>query len=77
VKETRCATRKHYSAAEKVRILLEGGRGEDSIAELFPRKGIPPNVYYRWPKKFLEAGKRRLQGRNISRSGRGEQHCNA
>ena len=62
VKEIRRATRKHYSAEEKIRIVLEGLRGEDSIAELCRRKGIPPNVYYRWSKDFLEAGKKRLAG---------------
>jgi transposase len=62
VKDIRRATRKHYSAEEKIRIVLEGLRGEDSIAELCRREGIPPNVYYRWSKDFLEAGKRRLAG---------------
>jgi transposase len=62
VKEIRRATRKHYSAEEKIRIVLEGLRGEDSIAELCRREGIPPNVYYRWSKDFLEAGKKRLAG---------------
>ena len=62
VKDIRRATRKHYSAEEKIRIVLEGLRGEDSIAELCRREGIPPNVYYRWSKEFLEAGKKRLAG---------------
>ena len=62
VKEIRRATRKQYSAEEKIRIVLEGLRGEDSIAELCRREGIPPNVYYRWSKDFLEAGKKRLSG---------------
>jgi transposase len=62
VKEIRRATRKHYSAEEKIRIVLEGLRGEDSIAELCRREGIPPNVYDRWSKEFLEAGKKRLAG---------------
>ena len=62
VKEIRRATRKHYSAEEKIRIVLEGLRGEDRIAELCRREGIPPNVYYRWSKDFLEAGKKRLAG---------------
>ena len=62
VKEIRRAIRKHYSAEEKIRIVLEGLRGEDSIAELCRREGIPPNVYYRWSKDFLEAGKKRLSG---------------
>ena len=62
VKEIRRATRKHYSAEEKICIVLEGLRGEDSIAELCRREGIPPNVYYRWSKVFLEAGKKLLSG---------------
>jgi transposase len=62
VKEIRRATRKHYSAEEKIRIVLEGLRGEDSIAALCRRERIPPNVYYRWSKDFLEAGKKRLAG---------------
>ena len=56
------ATRKHYSAEEKIRIVLEGLRGEDSIAELCRREGIAQNLYYRWSKDFLEAGKKRLAG---------------
>jgi transposase len=62
VKEIRRATRKHYSAEEKIRIVLEGLRGEDSIAALCRRERIPPKVYYRWSKDFLEAGKKRLAG---------------
>jgi transposase len=62
VKEIRRATRKHYSAAKKIRIVLEGLRGEDSIAELCRREGIPPNVYDCGSKEFLEAGKERLAG---------------
>ena len=62
VRDIRRRTRKHHSAEEKIRIVLEGLRGEDSIAELCRREGIPPNVYYRWSKEFLEAGKKRLAG---------------
>ena len=62
VRDIRRATRKQYSAEEKVRIVLDGLRGEDSIAELCRREGINPNVYYRWSKEFLEAGKKRLSG---------------
>src|SRR5918995_4535924 len=62
VKDIRRATRKHYSAEEKIRIVLEGLRGEDSIAELCRREGIASNLYYRWSKDFLEAGKKRLAG---------------
>ena len=62
VKTIRRATRKQYSAEEKIRIVLEGLRGEDSIAELCRREGIAQNLYYRWSKDFLEAGKKRLAG---------------
>ncbi len=62
VKDIRRATRKHYSAEDKIRIVLEGLRGEDSIAELCRREGIAQGQYYSWSKEFLEAGKRRLAG---------------
>lgn len=62
VKDIRRATRKQYSAEEKIRIELEGLRGEDSIAELCRREGIAQGVYYKWSKDFMEAGKRRLAG---------------
>lgn len=62
VRDIRRATRRHYSSEEKIRIVLEGLRGEDSIAELCRREGINSNVYYRWSKEFLEAGKKRLAG---------------
>ncbi len=62
IRDIRRATRRHYSAEEKIRIVLEGLRGEDSIAELCRREGINSNVYYRWSKEFLEAGKKRLSG---------------
>ena len=62
VKDIRRATRKQYSAEEKIRIVLEGLRGEDSIAELCRREGIAQGVYYKWSKDFMEAGKRRLAG---------------
>src|SRR4029078_317932 len=55
-------TRKQYSAEEKIRIVLDGLRGEYSIAELCRREGIVERLYYSWSKEFLEAGKRRLAG---------------
>jgi transposase len=54
--------RRHFSAEGKIRIVLEGLRGEDSIAELCRKEGIAQNLYYRWCKEFLEAGKKRLAG---------------
>ena len=62
VKDIRRATRRQFGAEEKIRIVLEGLRGEDSIAELCRREGINQNLYYRWSKDFLEAGKKRLAG---------------
>ena len=62
VREIRRRTRKQYSAEEKVRIVLEGLRGEEKIAELCRREGIHQNMYYKWSKEFLEAGKQRLVG---------------
>jgi len=62
VKDIRRSTRRHFSAEDKIRIVLEGLRGEDSIAELCRREGIVQNLYYRWSKEFLEAGKKRLAG---------------
>ena len=62
VKGIRRATRKHHSAEEKIRIVLEVLRGEYSIAELCRREGIAESLYYSWSKEFLEAGKKRLAG---------------
>ena len=62
VKDIRRATRKQYSAEEKIRIVLDGLRGEHSIAELCRREGIAESLYYSWSKEFLEAGRRRLSG---------------
>ena len=62
VKAIRRATRRQYAAEEKIRIVLEGLRGEESIAELCRREQINQNLYYRWSKEFLEAGKKRLAG---------------
>src|SRR6188768_2212794 len=62
VRDIRRETRRKYSAEEKIRIVLEGLRGEDSIAELCRREGINPNLYSKWSKEFLEAGKARLTG---------------
>jgi len=62
IKEIKRKTYKKYSAKEKIRIVLEGLRGEESIAEICRREGINPNLYYNWSKEFLEAGKKRLQG---------------
>ena len=62
VREIRRRARRRFSAEEKIRIVLEGLRGEVSVAELCRREGIASNLYYRWSKEFLEAGKKRLAG---------------
>jgi len=62
VREIRRRARRRFSAEEKIRIVLEGLRGEVSVAELCRREGIASNLYYRWSKEFLEAGKKRLNG---------------
>ena len=62
VREIVRATRRTYNAEEKIRIVLEGLRGEESIAEICRREGINANLYYKWSKEFLEAGKQRLNG---------------
>jgi len=67
VKDIRRATRKHHSAEDKIRIVIEGLRGDKSIAELCRVEGIAQSLYYSWSKEFLEAGKKRLAG-NTARS---------
>lgn len=62
LRDSRRATRRQYSAEEKVRIVIAGLRGEDSVVELCRKEGINQNLYYRWSKDFLEAGKKRLAG---------------
>ena len=62
VRDFRRATRRRYSAEEKIRIVLEGLRGEDTITELCWHEEFNTNVYYRWSKELLEAGKKRLPG---------------
>lgn len=62
VKDIRRRTRRQHSSEEKIRIVLEGLRGEDSISELCRREGIAQSLYYSWSKEFLEAGRKRLAG---------------
>lgn len=62
VREIRRKTRRKFTPSGKIRIVLEGLKGEESIAGLCRREGISPNLYYRWSKDFLEAGKKRLKG---------------
>ena len=72
VKDIKRKTRRKFSAEEKIRIVLEGLRGEDSIAELCRKEGINQNLYYRWSKEFLEAGKKRLAGDTAREANTGE-----
>ncbi len=72
VKDIRRATRKRHSSEEKIRIVLDGLRGEDSIAELCRREGIAQSLYYSWSKEFLEAGKKRLAGDTAREASSGE-----
>jgi len=62
LRRTKRATRRRFSAEDKVRILLEGIRGEMSVSELCRREGVHPGAYYKWLKDFLEAGKARMRG---------------
>ena len=72
VKDIRRKTRKRYSSEEKIRIVLAGLRGEDSIAELCRQEGIAQGLYYSWSKEFLEAGKKRLAGDTMREANTGE-----
>jgi len=72
VRDIRRKTRKQYSAEEKIRIILEGLRGEESIAALCRREGIADSLYYSWSKEFLEAGKKRLAGDTARQATSGE-----
>jgi transposase len=65
VREIKRRTRRKFNSEEKIRIILEGLKGEDSIAAICRREGISPSLYYKWSKGFLEAGKRRLKGDTI------------
>lgn len=65
VREIRRRTRRKFSAEDKIRIVLEGLKGEASIAEICRREGINPNLFYRWSKEFLEVGKKRLLGDTV------------
>ena len=72
IRDIKRKTRRKFSSEEKIRIVLDGLRGEDSISALCRREGINPNLYYRWSKDFLEHGKKRLQGDTIREANSGE-----
>ncbi len=65
IRDIKRKTYKKYSAEERIRIVLEGLRGEETIVTICRREGINPNLYYKWSKDFLEAGERRLNGDTI------------
>jgi len=72
VKEIKRRTRRKFNSEEKIRIILEGLKGEASIAEICRKEGIHPQMYYKWSKEFLEAGKRRLSGDTAREATSGE-----
>jgi len=72
IKDIKRKTRRHYNAEEKISIVLESLRGEDSIAELCRREGISQGIYYKWSKDFMEAGKKRLAGDIVRQANSGE-----
>jgi transposase len=65
IKDIKRRTRRKFSSEEKIRIVIEGIKGEESIAEICRREGIVPALYYRWSKDFMEAGKKRLLGDTV------------
>jgi transposase len=72
VREIKRNTRRKFNSEEKIRIILEGLRGEDSIANICRKEGIAPSIYYKWSKAFLEAGMRQLSGDTIREASRNE-----
>ena len=72
IRKAKKATRRRFSAEEKIRVVMEGIRGEESVSALCRREGIQSTVYYRWLKDFLEAGKQRLLGDTLREAGRDE-----
>lgn len=74
IKDIKRQTRRKFSSEEKIRIVVEGLKGEDSVASICRREGIAPALYYRWSKDFMEAGKRRLQGDTVREANTTEVH---
>jgi transposase len=72
VRDIKRRTRRHFGAEDKIRIVLQGLRGEESIAEICRKEGLHQNQYYRWSKEFLEAGKKRLAGDTVREAGSDE-----
>ena len=72
VRDIKRRTRRHFGAEDKIRVILQGLRGEESIAEICRKEGLHQNLYYRWSKEFLEAGKKRLAGDTVREAGSDE-----
>jgi transposase len=72
IRKAKKATRRRFSAEEKIRIVMEGIRGEEPVSAICRREGIQSTVYYRWLKDFMEAGKQRLRGDTLREAGRDE-----
>jgi transposase len=72
VRDIKRRTRRHFGAEDKIRVRLQGLRGEESIAEICRKEGLHQNLYYRWSKEFLEAGKKRLAGDTVREAGSDE-----
>jgi transposase len=72
IRQTRQSTRRRYSPDEKIRIVMEGIRGDEPVSALCRREGISANIYYKWLKDFMEAGKNRLKGDETRHATRGE-----
>jgi transposase len=72
VRDIKRRTRRHFGAEDKIRVILHGLRGEESIAEICRKEGLHQNLYYRWSKEFLEAGKKRLAGDTVREAGSDE-----
>ena len=72
VRDIKRRTRRHFGAEDKIRVILQGLRGEESIAEICRKEGLHQHLYYRWSKEFLEAGKKRLAGDTLREAGSDE-----
>ena len=72
VRDIKRRTRRHFGAEDKIRVILQGLRGEESVAEICRKEGLHQNLYYRWSKEFLEAGKKRLAGDTVREAGSDE-----
>jgi transposase len=72
VRDIKRRTRRHLGAEDKIRVILQGLRGEESLAEICRKEGLHQNLYYRWSKEFLEAGKKRLAGDTVREAGSDE-----